>query len=408
MPRACLQVFEHEKLRYTENSIFTKAHFDAMVAFNEKNENRYYQIIHHGVQFGSYVGVVQIGGLTIEVLPKVDKANSNSDSQKKLWQSILLNMLHVCRHLPVDSVSETQLKKRYHSIHYVYCELFLSELEQLVQRGLIKKYQRIQSQQNALKGKLIFSKNIRKNLVHKEQFYCEHQVYNKDHLIHQILFQALTILQNIVPSYLADRIQRLQYSFQDFNVIQATKFSFDKIKLDRKSTVYSRALDIAKMIILNYSPSLQTGKENMLTLLFDMNMLWEEYIYRILKKYAGNDYIIYGQDSKAFWQRKRIRPDIVIQHNNDRYIIDTKWKIIEENKPADDDLKQMFAYNLYWDSEKSLLLYPRTNQSDTDFGDYHFKVRSSNQCKLGFVDLVVGDKKIDNQLIAQQVLAKII
>jgi 5-methylcytosine-specific restriction enzyme subunit McrC len=406
MPSPLLQVFEYEKLRFSENPIFTKTHFDALVAFNEKNKNKYYQVIHNGVQFGSYVGVIQVGGLTIEILPKADKSHSNSESQKKLWQSVLLNMLRVCKHIQVDNISETQLKKRYNSILDIYYEMFLAELEELVHSGLIKKYQRIQSNQNALKGKLVFSKNIQQNVVHKERFYCEHQVYDRDHLIHQILFKSLSILKDIAPVYLSDRIQRLDYIFNGFKSIQVSKSSFEKISLDRKSIAYHKALDIAKMIILNYSPSIQAGRDNMLTLLFDMNTLWEEFIYRVLSKYAGSEFDVYGQDSKAFWQRKRIKPDIVIKYSSETYIIDTKWKIIEENKPSDDDLKQMFTYNLYWESEKSMLLYPRTNQYDSDFGDYHFKALSTNQCKLGFIDLVDGDKKIDNQFIAQQVLDK--
>lgn len=407
MPNSLLQVFEYEKLRFTENPIFTETHFNALVAFNEKNKNKYYQVIHNGVQFGSCVGVIQVGGLTIEILPKADKSNLNSESHKKLWQSVLLNMLRVCKHIQVDNISETHLKKRYNSILDIYYELFLSELEELLHRGLIKKYQRIQSNQNALKGKFVFNKNIQHNLVHKERFYCEHQVYDRDHLIHQILFKSLSILKDIAPVYLSDRIQRLDFIFNGFKTIQVSKSIFENLSLDRKSVAYLKALDIAKMIILNYSPSIQAGKDNMLTLLFDMNILWEEFIYRILRQYAGKEFEIYGQDSKAFWQSKRIKPDIVIKHQSGTYIIDTKWKIIEENKPSDDDLKQMFAYNLYWQSEKSLLLYPRTYQSDSDFGDYHFKTLSSNQCKLGFIDLVDGNHKIDNHIIARQVLDKL-
>ena len=139
--------------------------------------------------FNSSVGVIQIGGLTIEILPKADNSNN-----KSLWRDVLLHMLKECRYLQVDNVSETNLKRRYNSILDVYFEIYLKELEYLIKRGFIKKYKRKQSNQSALKGKLIFSQNIQKNLVHKEKFFCEHQVYNKNHLIHQVLLQGLMVI----------------------------------------------------------------------------------------------------------------------------------------------------------------------------------------------------------------------
>ena len=66
-----IQVFEYEKLRIDEKN-FTETHLNSIVKFNEKNGNKYFTTIYKGVQFKSYVGVIQIGGLTIEILPKAD------------------------------------------------------------------------------------------------------------------------------------------------------------------------------------------------------------------------------------------------------------------------------------------------------------------------------------------------
>ena len=97
-----IQVFEHNKLRIGDFG-FNQNHFDAMVLFNEKNQNKYYTIIHKGVLFSSYVGVIQIGGLTIEILPKAD--NSENPDKKRTWRDVLLSMLKVCKHIQVDNVS---------------------------------------------------------------------------------------------------------------------------------------------------------------------------------------------------------------------------------------------------------------------------------------------------------------
>lgn len=410
-----IQVFEYQKLKYDENSDFKKHHFDAMILFNEKNQNKYFTIVHKGVLFNSYVGVIQIGGLTIEILPKADKSD-NPD--KGTWQNVLLNMLKVCKHIQVDNVSETNLNKKYNSILEVYFEMYLNEIESLVKKGLIKKYRRVQSNQNALKGKLVFSQNIQKNVIHKERFYCEHQVYDKDHLIHHILFRGLLILKDLVNNHLKDKLNRLLFEFQDYQQVNINKSHFDKLITDRKTTPYLRAIDISKMIILNYSPNLNSGNDNMLTLLFDMNKLWEEYIYRILQKHKPEGSQVSFQNSNKFWEHKKIRPDIVITNNKVNYIIDTKWKIIEANNPSDDDLKQMFTYNLHWKAEKSLLLYPSIGQTEkTDFGNFYYKSKIEinkesiileNKCKLGFVNVLENGKIKESSKLSNEILIKLL
>jgi len=375
-----------------------------MVKFNELHQNKYFTIIHQGIRFGSYVGVIQIGGLTIEILPKAD---NNENADKNLWQNVLLNMLKVCKKIQVESISETQLKKRYHSILDVYFELYLNETERLVKKGLIKKYRKNQSNQNALKGKLLFAQNIQKNLVHKEHFYCEHQVYDKNHLLHQILYKGLLVLKTFVNDSLKDKLNRLLFEFQNIENVNIQKKHFDKVIIDRKNHDYQKAIDIAKIIILNYSPSLNYGNENLLTLLFDMNALWEEYIFRILQKHKTEEIEVSFQNSDKFWENKRIRPDIVLKTKDDIFVIDTKWKIIEANNPSDEDLKQMFVYNLHWKAEKTLLLYPKTNQNDSEFGTFHYD-NLGKKCKLGFVDITNQRTIKKSQNVANEIFAKII
>lgn len=400
-----IQVFEHQKLKYDDSGDFQKLHFDAMVKFNELHQNKYFTVIDKGILFKSYVGVVQIGGLTIEILPKADK---KADADKNLWQSVLLNMLKVCKRIRVESVSETQLKKRYHSILDVYFELYLTDIERLVNKGLIKRYQKSQSNQNALKGKLLFAKNIQQNLVHRERFYCEHQVYDRNHLLHQILYKGLQILKTFVNDALKDRLNRLLFEFQEIENIEISEKHFRKIVFDRKNSDYQKAFDIAKIIILNYSPSLNYGSENLLTLLFDMNALWEEYIFRILQKHKTDKMQVFSQDSKKFWKNKCIRPDIILQIEQKTFVIDTKWKMIETNNPSDEDLKQMFVYNLHWDAEKALLLYPKTGQTDSSFEEFHYdKLDPKKKCKTGFVDITEGGSIKSSEKIAEEIFAKL-
>lgn len=404
-----MQVFEFQKIQVSDEGPFLQHHFDAMVQFNERNNNKYFTVGYNSVRFANYVGVIQVGTLTIEILPKAD---NDDNSEKNIWQDLLLHMLQVCKHLKVDTITEASLKKRPNSILEVYLEMFLLEVESLIRRGLIKKYRRSQSNQNAIKGRILFSKDIQTNNVHREKVYCEHQVYDKAHIIHQILNETLLILDYLISDRLKGRLNRVALYFNNLPRKVITTSHFNRLHLNRSSTAYSKAMEIAQMILFNYSPNLNKGKDNMLTLLFDMNKLWEEYIYRTLYMYGAEKYDINGQSSTDFWESKTIRPDIVLTNrmSEETYIIDTKWKIVQSDEPSDDDLKQMFAYNLYWDSSRSMLLYPRIQQSDSAYGKFHYSPleEKGNMCKLGFVSVVNNGELVRGQVLAESILSKLL
>jgi len=162
---------------------------------------------------------------------------------------------------------------------------------------------------------------------------------------------------------------------------------------------YNEALKIAKMIILNYSPDIKNGQENMLALLFDMNKLWEEYVFRMLQRNKPADIEVSFKNNQRFWEGKTIEPDIVVTKKvgdeSEDFVIDTKWKVIDYRSPSDDDLKQMYAYNQYWDAGKSMLLYPKIVDYPETFGTFHKGRAGGNSCKLGFVNVLDATGKLD-------------
>jgi len=409
-----IQVFEHESIySYANKSgrFVTSGQLDKLYRFNDENGNKYFTGIRNGIRFNSYVGVIQVGNLIIEILPKIDKVKSEDDSSKKQWHNALLQMLAICKKIKIDSFYDAQLAFRNKSLLEIYFKQYLDEIEGLIRLGLIKKYHLNSGNLFAWKGRMDFGKNIQQNLVHQERFYTHHQTYDHEHLINQILLYALNILKSLVnDSGLKDKTVRLLMSFPEIKSIPIQEFHFNQIQPSRKTVPYNQALMLAKMIILNYSPDISAGNENLLALLFDMNKLWEEYIYRMLIRDIPVDYEIIYQDGQRFWENRTIRPDLVIRHSladdkKETYVIDTKWRIPENNQPSDDELKQMYAYNIYWDAPKSILLYPEITPQSEYFGHFHKGRADQNSCKVAFVSIFdqngLLDKNIGNSIFSK-------
>ena len=103
-----------------------------------------------------------------------------------------------------------------------------------------------------------------------------------------------------------------------------------------------------------------------------MNVLYEEYIFRQLKKLETTDLIVKRQTAKPFRQRRSIKPDILLHFNNKNYVLDTKWKVLKTNSPSIEDLKQLYIYCQYFNAEQGLLLYPKIYDLKNDSLRYHF------------------------------------
>jgi 5-methylcytosine-specific restriction enzyme subunit McrC len=74
-----------------------------------------------------------------------------------------------------------------------------------------------------------------------------------------------------------------------------------------------------------------------------------------------------------------------------RIIVDTKWKIIHF-RPSEDDLRQMFTYNLLFKSDRSYLVYP--GEWKMIAGEYFENTQNGN-CGLAFVPFIKDGKLSD-------------
>lgn len=411
--RQVIKVFEHSKLYLGDYQgvNFNENHLELLAKHATRNESKFFSLIRNGVKFKEYVGVIHVGNLTIEILPKADNKDVGNQSleelagEKEKWQKILIDMLRQSGYLKLESISESNLQLRTNSILELYVELFLKETEALLHQGLIKKYIPREENLNALKGKLSFNKHISKNIVHKEKFYVQHQPYQKDHLLNQILLKALKLIPEITnTSPLRDQAFRLLLDFPELKNIKVDESIFDKILFNRKSLPYKKAIDIARLLLLNLHPDFSSGRNHVLAILFDMNLLFEKYVLNQLKRTKNAEaWEVLGQKSAKFWENKSIRPDIVLkkkgQEEPTNIVMDTKWKVMLDSNPSDTDLKQMYAYNHYFNCNKSFLVYPKIHPIDSRPGKYaSLKNFVDHGCQVIFVDVVDENGRLNKEL----------
>ncbi len=358
-----ISVFEHDSLivnnRY--NGVeFTHDNLKAFQHFFTSSKGQFYSLIHRGVKFNSHVGVLQLGNLAVEILPKAEKQDSIIE-----WRSRLIDMLYVVGELRGSSPSSSALRLKTNFLLDTYIELFVTELEYLVHKGLIKQYGQKEGNILSLRGRIQIPKQIQYNSVHAHRFYTTHVVYNQNHLIIQLLKMALDLVQHMhVSQALKNRIRHLRLFFPEVDKVIVSSQLFERVVLSRKSNDYVSALNFARMILLNYHPDVVQGIDHTLALMFDMNALWEQFILCTLAKYKPMNSVVKGQKSKLFWKSEQskseseMRADILIESlEGKKAVIDTKWKNAD-GQPSAQDLRQMFAYHIYYEAQHVALVYP--------------------------------------------------
>lgn len=367
-------VFEHQRLwTHKGKQCLSEDQLKTLQAFYGEKGVPYYSLIHRGVKFCEYVGVLQIGDLTIEILPKTEQ--NASEEAKETWRKRLIDMLQSVGLIKVTASQSADLEVKPNAILELYFQMFVEEVEYLMRRGLIKKYRKKEGNITALKGQLKFAQHIQHNYIHQERFFVKHSTYDKEHQIHQILLKTLSLLQRINKyQQLHSRIGRLLLNFPEVADINVQAYTFQKINYNRKNEHYSQALQIAELILLNHHPDIIRGQNDVLALLFDMNALWERFVYQSLqiqtRKNQATD-IIKSQLTQNFWKYTAnqssalyMKADIVINPNTaDCIVLDTKWKNIGNGKPSHSDVRQLYAYLKYYKAKKVALIYPGTENS---------------------------------------------
>lgn len=389
---------EFEFLQYkneSEENYIEKTTFEAIEKFVLENETEQYLKITTKKAYGkvlqaqNYVGVIQTkDGTTIEILPKIQ----NLDEQKS--KEILIKMLKTLKKSPFKNFNTANLRASKMPLLEIFISMFLEELTKLVQKGIKSDYVQKEENLKFLKGKLKISEQIKQNSVHKERFFVQYEEFNSDKIENRLIKTTLEYLYKKSKSNKnQQRIREFLFVFDEIKISHNIKTDFEKIKLNRQMKDYEQVLLWCKTFLLENSFSPYKGNDIAFALLFDMNLLFESYVYDYLRK-NGKFENIKNQDKKHHLAYENqngkfaLKPDIVIDEG--KIIVDTKWKILSLEKSnqsiSQSDMYQLYAYGTkYENCEKLYLIYPK---DEVERGNlYHYYEDKKLPLKILFFDL---------------------
>lgn len=372
------------------------------------------KVTRHGIKTKSWVGVIKYKNLHLEILPKLISADANNDGEiSEAERSIILKnlifMLSYTKNLDIKTNDNAKLSTEKNPFIEILIREFATSLFEALKRLTPKRYVREEENLNYLKGKIKFSENIRYNCTNQAKFYCEYDEFSENNLLNQLFLFVSTCLYNISNnSYNKKTLKFIINYYSDISFVRFDKFKVRKIKLTRNQELCKKSFNLAKMFVEQTSVDLSKNKFENITLVWDMNKLFEEFIFELIKRKIPECSPI-AQKTKRLLRstqetKRDTKVDILIQHP--QIIIDTKYKKFTNfDDISSADIYQVTTYCLLHNYKRAILLYPQYDKKVPDICDYQLNCAENNYhidfCTVNLKNNDLKNKEVQNSIIGK-------
>ena len=347
-------VYEYQTVRVQPHGILTKAQLTALRHYHHTVDDRLYRMVDRGIQFQQYVGVLAVGGLRFEVLPKVGREQEAAD----LWRERLLDLLDYCGDLPRERTATATGAAQPGDLPLRVYTYYRQQLSTVLQHDLLaRRYRSCDVASPALTGRLRLAEQLRRPPP-RPDFLVSRSAYSYDTCANAYLQTALRVAIN--RSGLHPIHHSLRRLLQEFPHVTETARPPMYTKLGRYAPPYRAALRTAQLILAGHQPSTRQGGEQLPTaLMFDMNRLWERFVGRLALELFRR---VEVQTSRPFWQHAagtvQLRPDVIVHGRGQQLILDAKWKVPRPGRASGADLRQLYVYAREFGAHRVALVFP--------------------------------------------------
>ena len=335
---------------------------------NRLNKADVFKLTYDGVKATQYVGFVKVKKCTIQVIPKI--LDNDTDNVH-----FLIQLLKYTQKLNVKDQGISGLDKLKDDFFEILIFLFARNLREFLKKNFNKNYVFKEDNIPFLKGKLMLKENLRKNAVNQTKYYCRYDDFTEDNLMNQTFKFTASALFKATRFFANKRLLKdILFYLSEVSHKRITAADIQKIHLTRLNQEYEPILNLCKRFLENSSIEFRSSNLESFAFMFDMNKLFEEFVFRFIKKHRSKINIesydsiemVKGQFfiGKLF-NEFNMQVDMLIKDKNDkRLLIDTKYKLLKKETNhqgiSQSDMYQMFAYSASQSKvyEEVILLYP--------------------------------------------------
>lgn len=322
-----------------------------------------------GLRARGAVGILAAEGVVLEILPKIDGAGGEGGIRRRL-----IHMLAVALNLDVAAGEIAPLGEQDETVLEILIRLFSKRLAEAVRRGMPRLYVAEEEDLPRLRGRLDVVRQFTRLAATPQRLACRYDALSNDIALNRVMKAAVVRLSRIAR---ADdnrrRLAELAFAYADIPEISPGSLHWDQVVIDRTNERWRTLVSLARLLLGERFQTTSSGSSPGFSLLFEMNVLFEEYVARLLARaLAGSGRTVVSQggrlhclvagDDRALFQT---RPDVLVKRGDVvEQIIDTKWKRVSarvddpKQGVGQSDVYQMMAYSRLYRCPRVTLLYP--------------------------------------------------
>lgn len=313
------------------------------------------------------VGVVKAGDRTVEILPKIYK-DQNIEQHRGLVANNLLKMLDYSEYFGVSEFGSADLSTiRDFDILEIIIYIFAKHLLETLQDQPYREYKTMERVLSSVKGRIDFGRYTNPATMHRIP--CIYNERTVDNTLNRTLRYVCHVLSGTVSHDAT--FSRLRNVVEELDGVTLTPVDIQQIEgiaFSRLNEQYKPFIELSKLFLGHSGVSPQQSNFDTFTFVIPMELLFQDFVAALL---AREKWILPGADVKS--QRSigslayttsggsyfEMTPDICIDVAGKRFIVDTKYKVMEsagDIQPA--DAYQMYTYATQYEADGILLLYP--------------------------------------------------
>ncbi len=316
----------------------------------------------------SYVGVIKYGDMQLNIVPKILGKDDPKDTESCLKN--LVFMLGYINKLHIYSTQEAEIATANNPFLEILIAYYARTLLDALHRHIPHHYEVREDNISNLRGRILFPQHFRLNSANQSKLYCQFDEFTSDNLLNQTLkFVAYKLRKHTKNKTTRQQLTKILAVYESISLKEVTYAQTKKIILNRNQIFFQEPLKIARMFLQHHTISLHEHTLTNFAILFDMNLLFEEFVANALTRQFGHQKVRTQEEAKREIITKKhpipsydIKPDIILR---DTIIIDTKYKVLDlpKKKPSSEDIYQMLAYAHFYPTCKHIILcYPKYKQ----------------------------------------------
>lgn len=360
-------------------------------------EARVFHWEHGRARARQWVGVIQLDGVTLEILPKVER-DDIAEEEAGVRRNLLW-FLAVAGAVPMRERDLARLDTRRAPLLEALAALFAGRLRDELLQGPARAYVTREENLRRFKGRLMVPAQVAHNAAHRERFYCRFDELSEDTALNRVLRAAcVKLARRTWRPETQDALLRCQEELDGVAPLDpaAARRLAERVTLDRRSERFRDVFTFARLVLDDESPEPVAGATGTFTLLFDMNVVFERFVAGFLRRHvlptlegwhlavqaAGERRWLLGPAEVGHGSAVLLAPDLLLtREDGARVVVDTKWKAIHprgassRKRPPNDDFYQLHAYGHRYDAALNVLLHPQSRLPVCD----HYVTLSEDQ-----------------------------